>query len=201
MTLAQPERSRANLEGVHADLVRVIQAAAIDSSVPFLITEGVRTKKRQRELVGEGKSWTMNSRHLTGHAVDIAVLDEEGNVTWEWPYYREVADQIRRSAELLDVSIVWGGDWTKRDGVHFELERNAYPAKGDTPSDKRRDVGAKAGAAAGAGAVASWVATDPSAAAGLLSALQGLDWRVGVVAVSASLIGFVVWLGVRRWRG
>jgi hypothetical protein len=58
--------------------------------------------------------------------------------------------------------------------------------------------GAKAASAAGAGAVASWVASDPSAAAGLLSALQGLDWRVGVAAVLAALGAFVGWLVVRR---
>ena len=57
------------LRGVHPDLVRVVvRARAMDA---FFVSEGVRTEERQRQLVREGKSRTMASRHLTGHAVDL----------------------------------------------------------------------------------------------------------------------------------
>ena len=36
-----------------------------------MITEGLRTWQRQEALLREGKSKTMRSRHLTGHAVQI----------------------------------------------------------------------------------------------------------------------------------
>lgn len=71
-------RDRARLQGVHPDLVRVVELAR--KSVPFIVTEGIRTRARQVDLVARGASRTMNSRHLTGHAVDLAYwLDTDGD--------------------------------------------------------------------------------------------------------------------------
>ena len=50
------ERSVQRLAGVHADLVRVAMRAAELSEVDFIVTEGLRTMKRQRELVAAGPS-------------------------------------------------------------------------------------------------------------------------------------------------
>lgn len=41
------------------------------SPVDFCVTESLCTKERQIELVAAGKSQTMKSRHLTGHAIDV----------------------------------------------------------------------------------------------------------------------------------
>ena len=77
-------RSLEKLVGVHADLVRVVKRAATLSD--FIVTEGLRTVKRQSELVAAGASRTMNSRHLTGHAVDLAPMIH-GEVSWKWPAF------------------------------------------------------------------------------------------------------------------
>lgn len=64
-------RSEKNLEGVKPQLVAVVRRALELTEVDFGITEGLRSKYRQKQLVAEGKSQTMNSRHLTGDAVDV----------------------------------------------------------------------------------------------------------------------------------
>lgn len=119
-------RSDRNLRGVHPDLVRVVRRALQLSPVDFTVIEGLRTKTRQAELVAAGASWTLNSRHLTGHAVDIAPFIA-GTVRWDWPPFRVLAQAMKKAAAELDVPISWGGDWKVRDGPHFELSRKAYP--------------------------------------------------------------------------
>jgi peptidoglycan L-alanyl-D-glutamate endopeptidase CwlK len=127
MTFALGQRSKDRLSGVHPDLVKVIEEAIKESPLDFSITEGLRTKERQKELFDAGKSQTMNSRHITGKAVDIAVLFE-GKVTWEFRHYHTVADHIKKVAKELGIELVWGGDWQSfKDGPHFELNRSVYP--------------------------------------------------------------------------
>ena len=78
-------------------------------------------------LVRAGASRTKRSRHLTGHAVDVAAL-VEGQVRWDWPLYGRIASAFKAAALELKTPIVWGGDWkTLRDGPHFELDRKAFP--------------------------------------------------------------------------
>ena len=121
------ENSLKKLDGVHHDLVRVVTRAAELTEVDFIVTEGVRSMKRQRELVAAGASRTLKSRHLTGHAIDFAPV-VNGEVTWKWPPFFIIADAFKSAARELGVSIVWGGDWTRfKDGPHIELDRNLYP--------------------------------------------------------------------------
>lgn len=127
MTFMFGARSIANLKGVHPDLVAVMQRAITMTPVDFMITEGLRTKERQAQLVKAGASKTMNSRHLTGHAVDIAPV-VAGEVRWDWELFRRIAPVIKEAAAKLKTPIVWGGDWrTFKDGPHFELDRKHYP--------------------------------------------------------------------------
>lgn len=127
MTYKLSKRSLSRLEGVHKDLVQVVKLAIELTEVDFGVTEGVRTIERQRELYAKGASKTMNSRHLTGHAVDlVAYIGSE--VRWDWPLYHKIADAMKRAAKSLGVPIVWGGDWASfKDGPHFELDRKTYP--------------------------------------------------------------------------
>ena len=120
-------RSKDRLKGVHPDLVRVVELAITLTEVDFAVTEGLRTRERQAQLLKEGKSRTMNSRHITGHAVDLAAW--VGNtVSWDFKYYRKIAEAMKEAAKRLSVPIVWGGDWTTfKDGPHFELNRKNYP--------------------------------------------------------------------------
>lgn len=107
-------------------MVKVMQEAIKESPLDFGITEGLRTLERQKELFEAGKSQTMNSRHLKGLAVDIAVL-VDGKITWDFSKYQIVADHIKTVAKSLNIPIEWGGDWASfKDGVHFELNRSKY---------------------------------------------------------------------------
>lgn len=120
-------RSYKRLEGVHSDLVRVVERAIAITQVDFVVLEGLRTKERQAELLKAGASTTMNSRHITGHAVDLgAWVDKQ--VDWSWPLYTKISTAMKQAAIEQNVPIVWGGDWrTFKDGPHFELNRSKYP--------------------------------------------------------------------------
>ena len=146
------QRSMQNLSGVHPDLIAVVKRAIQITEQDFSVIEGVRNINRQRELVAKGASKTMNSRHLTGHAVDLAPYP----LNWDWEYFYPIADAMKQAAEELDVDLEWGGAWhispfyswkglaedaandyiEKRqsqgkeafpDGPHFQLSRKAYP--------------------------------------------------------------------------
>lgn len=119
--------SRARLKQVHPALQKVVERAIQLTPLDFTITEGIRSVARQKELVKAGASKTMNSRHLTGHAIDFAVL-VAGKVRWDWALYPRVADAFKRAAKELGIPIIWGGDWPRfRDGPHVELDRRKYP--------------------------------------------------------------------------
>ena len=127
MSFRLSARSRERMTGVHPALVAVIEAAIRRSSVDFLITEGMRTPARQAALVRAGASRTLKSRHLTGHAVDVAAV-VEGRVRWDWPLYPRIAEAVKAAAAEQGTAIVWGGDWPiLRDGPHFELDRKVFP--------------------------------------------------------------------------
>ena len=120
------ERSLKNLTGVHADLVRVTHKALELSQIDFAVIEGLRTKSRQAELLAAGASKTMNSRHITGHAIDVAPIIG-GKIRWDWPLFDELAKAFKLAAKEENVPIVWGGDWVSfKDGPHFELDRRVY---------------------------------------------------------------------------
>jgi len=126
MVAALDKRSMVRLKGIHPDLVKVILEAIKETPVPFIITEGLRTPERQAELVKLGASRTLKSRHLTGHAVDVACLIN-GKVVWDWPLYDKLSKHIKAVAKKLKVPLVAGADWEKfRDGPHYELDKTVY---------------------------------------------------------------------------
>jgi peptidoglycan L-alanyl-D-glutamate endopeptidase CwlK len=128
MTFRFGLRSQTNLTGVHPDLVKIAYRALELSPVDFVITEGLRSAKRQRELFAQHKSKTLASRHITGHAIDVAALIN-AKVTWDWAEYETIAEAFKQSALEQGLSVEWGGDWPNfRDGPHFQLPFNTYPA-------------------------------------------------------------------------
>lgn len=125
--LTLDKRSQANLVGVHPDLVAVVEAALQISPITFVVTEGLRTLARQRSLVASGASQSMKSRHLTGHAVDLAAKIN-GVVRWDWPLYAQLAKAMKTAAAARGTPLEWGGDWrTLKDGPHFQLPWSNYP--------------------------------------------------------------------------
>lgn len=134
-------RSKELLKGVNPTLAELMTAVEAQHPDAFEITEGMRSRDRQAQMVAEGKSQTMNSRHLTGNAVDIAMMGPGGSVNWDFEAYRPIADTAKATAAAMGIpDFVWGGDWkTLKDGVHFQI---------GGPS-----VAAASGAAAGTGKV------------------------------------------------
>jgi peptidoglycan L-alanyl-D-glutamate endopeptidase CwlK len=121
------QRTIDNLKGLHPDLVKVAEQTLADNPDMFVITEGLRTIEKQRQLLAAGATTTLRSRHLTGHAFDVAAL-VNGEIRWDWPLYKAIADAIKAKAALLGIKIQWGGDWkTFKDGPHFQLDKTQYP--------------------------------------------------------------------------
>lgn len=115
--------SRSRLAGVHQDLVILCATAIADSGCPidFTVLEGRRTKARQQYLVKTGASKTMNSRHLTGHAVDLAPW-VDGAPSYHWPHYHPLAKHLKAVAKRVGIQVEWGGDWRSFvDGPHWQL--------------------------------------------------------------------------------
>lgn len=149
--IAPPEVTKTTLSlglekarGVHPDLVGVVTEAFQRSPVKFNVIEGLRTKERQAALVRAGASKTSDSRHLTGHAVDLWPTDENGkNLPSDqafkkgsaearaadaalWKGLRAIAATVKLVAKERGVNLEWGGDWGW-DAPHFQLNRVAYP--------------------------------------------------------------------------
>ena len=118
-------RSLQSLSGVHPDLVAVVKRAITITEQDFTVIEGIRNINRQRELVKKGASTTMNSRHITGHAVDMVPWPVDWN---DLERFEIMSEAMKAAAEELEIPIVWGGDWKSfYDAPHFELDRKVYP--------------------------------------------------------------------------
>ena len=135
-------KSRIRLEGVHPNLVKVVERAVQLSTVDFTVLEGVRTPQRQRELYAQGRSkpgqvvtWTLNSNHFRkpdgyGHAVDLAPWPIDWEGPSRFPKFDAIAKAMFAAADELNIKIRWGADWNENgtprergesDSPHFEL--------------------------------------------------------------------------------
>lgn len=122
-------KSKLNLRGVHPDLLAVVQNALQRCEVDFTVLEGVRTMDRQKELLKAGATTTLNSRHLTGHAVDLGAIIG-GKVRWDWPLYHKINQAMQYASKDLNIPVEWGGDWKNfPDGPHWQLPWKEYPIK------------------------------------------------------------------------
>lgn len=126
------KRSLRNLQGIKPPLVDLAHQALALSKVDFGIIEGLRTRERQAKLVAAGASQTLDSRHLTGHAVDLAAYIGR-SLRWDFNLYIDIAEAWRAAALALGIPIIWGAAWRRQrtrpflDAGHFELPRSRYP--------------------------------------------------------------------------
>jgi peptidoglycan LD-endopeptidase CwlK len=148
------QKSLQELQGVNPDLVKVVKRALELSVQDFAVHDGKRTLDEQKEHVASGASQTLDSRHLSGHAVDLVPLIN-GKLRWSWPPIYKIADAVRTAAKELSIPLRWGGAWdvaltdsddppedlladysARRkkagkklflDGPHFELPKSQYP--------------------------------------------------------------------------
>lgn len=200
------QRSKDNLKGVHPDLRRVVDRALQESPLDFVVVEGLRTRERQQQLVDAGASKTMNSRHLTGHAVDLLPIGPDGKAAFAWPLYDRLGPAVKAAAQKEGVPVVWGGDWsTFKDGPHFELDREVYPPEkwsANTPAPKnpsRIDDKESAAPAVGiglSGAVAVVIDAIPGTSA-LMGNLAPVAQTVAVVA-AALCVAYILWRRSRQ---
>lgn len=110
------QRSENNLNGVNYDLVKVIRRALEITPVDFIVIEGLRTQARQKELVAAGKSQTNNSRHLTGHAVDIIPV----NTKWQIEEFKPLLKAVKQAADELGVKLRFGINWKNDPSLPIE---------------------------------------------------------------------------------
>lgn len=138
MSFRLSAKSRAKLVGVRPELVRVVERAIQITTVDFIVVAGARTQAEQDALYAQGRTkpgpkvtWTRNSRHIGGYAVDLAPY-VNGGIEWDnsgrmglWP---RLADAMKSAARECGVQLIWGGDWVKTpDRPHFELHRYHDP--------------------------------------------------------------------------
>ena len=120
MAFSLSSRSRGKLEGVHPDMVAVVERAIELTKVDFGVTYGVRTLDEQKRLYESGRSQTMNSKHLLqddtsySHAVDVVAYDGS-DVVWEINVYDDICDAFKQAAEEKGVAIKWGAAWSEGD--------------------------------------------------------------------------------------
>lgn len=149
------KESQSKLIGVHSELIKIVNLAIGITYQDFSVVQGLRTLTDEQKAVATGHSQTMHSRHLTGHAVDLAPF-VRGAISWDWNYIFPIALAIKHASIQLEIPMNWGGVWDKKiselsddmmqenmdyvarekakgnlkpllDGPHFQLTWEDYP--------------------------------------------------------------------------
>ena len=137
MTFQLSPRSIKTLTGVNQQLVEVVYHAITVSKIDFAVIEGVRTMARQRELLKQGATQTLKSKHLDGRAVDLMAYIGT-RPSWELNLYDDIADAVKEAAIKIGVPIRWGGAWTVPDITKWT---GTMQAAQDSYIDLRRKQG------------------------------------------------------------
>lgn len=132
--------SKQRLSQVHPALQQIMNE--IIKFVNIGITCGKRTMEEQKKLVSQGKSQTLNSRHIPkkekgmgneefSRAVDIVWYNNHRNkYDYSTVAYRVLGPAIVQLGKQMGHNIRWGGDWDQdqdyndqsfMDLVHFEI--------------------------------------------------------------------------------
>ena len=144
MTYTLSKRSLGSLESVDPRLVSIAKRAIKITQQDFVIIEGLRTREQMKINYGKGRTvaelakhgieakyakpkeakvtWLNNpfaSNHASGKAIDVVPYPVDWNDIGK---FRTIADAFKQAARELGVSMVWGGDWTKKDYPHFEVK-------------------------------------------------------------------------------
>jgi peptidoglycan L-alanyl-D-glutamate endopeptidase CwlK len=127
------------LNTVRPDLQRVIRRAAELTTVPFAVVSGNRTQAEQDRLYAQGRTrpglvitWTRNSNHIGGAAIDFSAVDKAGKPTnhlkhtWNADYYKPIAETILAAGKELGIGVEWPL-WRKGDWGHIQLTKPYRP--------------------------------------------------------------------------
>ena len=123
------QRSENNLRGVNPVLVAIIRRALELSPVDFAVIEGLRTPEKQAEHVRKGNSQTSNSRHLTGHAVDILPSAMKPGMSWDENkhLFEPVLQAIKTAADEQGVILRFGKNWQSDPALLGQTKFPDYP--------------------------------------------------------------------------
>lgn len=123
------DRSKSRLEGIEPKLIALTELAIDYTKIDFGVTCGMRTVAEQQELVDSGASQTMDSKHISGQAVDVVAYIGP-RISWELNLYDDIADAFKIAAIETDTPIRWGAAWHIPDirewGGTMEEAMNAY---------------------------------------------------------------------------
>jgi peptidoglycan L-alanyl-D-glutamate endopeptidase CwlK len=137
------------LKGVHPKLVAVAQKALEYSQYDFGIAwmGGLRTGKEQAELMKQGATKTMLSKHRQqedgyGHAFDVLPwVDGKANPNALPTVYYEIVLAVSKAAREQGVAIKWGGCWQT---IGQFTDSKQIRAKTQEYIDSKRRIGKKA---------------------------------------------------------
>lgn len=105
-------------------------ARITEAGICVLIVDTLRSAAEQEENIRKGVSWTKDSKHLTGDAIDIVPYDEyqlHGADKLQWTT-NDATWQILGSIGKK-LGLRWGGDWTVKDMGHFEYQQPRQPGE------------------------------------------------------------------------
>jgi len=136
-TYSFTESSEKNFANVHPDLVKLARKALELSPVNFGVSEGARSVDRQRYLLGQRATQTLDSRHIPAepmgggnnlsHAIDIFPF-VGGEARYDGRLFAEIKEAWDQASVLLKIPFEWGGDWKDfHDAPHFQLPVKEYP--------------------------------------------------------------------------
>lgn len=123
--LAIALRERCDDMGIHIIFVYTRRTTAEQAALYAQGREPIQAVNDKRHAAGmapitekeneDEVTWTLNSRHLSGEAFDIAIMIN-GKIDWYTPLYQTVG-QIGE-----DLGLCWLGRTKKTDAGHFELK-------------------------------------------------------------------------------
>lgn len=124
-------KSLSHMIGLHPYLGFCVMEAIKRSKVDFTIlsTGGVRTDAMQEELYAKGRTvagpkvtWTKNSYHQYGLAIDVVAF-VDGKPSWKEEYYEEIARAMKEVIAEYKLPIDWLYDLKGKDKPHWQITK------------------------------------------------------------------------------